>query len=449
MAGPWYVDDRGDPDGVDGDGLSWAASYRRLSNLLAGETIANGEFIYLGHTHVEDATANVTYNFVNGTEVNPIRVISATVGSGSPVVSEAGANLNADAGAFSITVGTGNTAWFGVTITPGNDFKFPSLNIVHRFENCTSNAADLPLSLGLEATVIWVGGSIISADVSSPNIALSAEAALLCRGVTITMGSAGGSEAIVVGITDATRVLFEDCDFSGCTSTMVLGVFTATNNGMLTYRRCKLPSAYVVPSVTAGNNVLRVESCSGTTSTEPFLGLGGQAARDGGQDNTLGTIKTVTVQKRVGGASDGVNDYSWRMEGATGCSFYSPLESPPITYWAEPGAQTVTIHTAIDSDLDTDELWMVVEYPDDSVTNAEPNHVVLSNTKPDPLETPAAVTRDSGSTWDGAGTGTDGGQGQQKLVSSSFNPTVAGPVIIRVYSGSESTFYIDPKPVVS
>ena len=138
------------------------------------------------------------------------------------------------------------------------------------------------------------------------------------------------------------------------------------------------------------------------------------------------------------------------MTALANVSYYAPLESPPITYWAEPGAQTVTIYTADDADLDDDELWMVVEHPDGSVTNAEPDHVVLQNTKPNPLATPAAVARDSGSTWSGSGTGTDGSTGQQKLVSSSFNPTVAGPVIIRVYLAKASAvMYVDPRPAVA
>ena len=116
---------------------------------------------------------------------------------------------------------------------------------------------------------------------------------------------------------------------------------------------------------------------------------------------------------------------------------------------ARPGVQTVQIHTADDVDLLDNELFMIVEHPSTD-TPANPNHVVLQNTKQDPLKSPSAVLRDPGSTWNGVGTGQDGFTGQQILISNGFNPTEAGPVIIRVYCGKpNATFYVDPKPVVA
>jgi hypothetical protein len=218
----------------------------------------------------------------------------------------------------------------------------------------------------------------------------------------------------------------------------------------LVYRRCKLPSTYKIPTLPSANLLLKVESCSGSTSTVPFLGVGGQAARDGGHGSVLGSTKTVIAQARTDGASDGTQGYSWEMTVPATASFFAPLESPPMVCEVAAGVpQTITVHTADDVDLNDDQLWMVVEHPDGSVTNAEPNHTVIM-TKPDPLATPSAVARDSGSTWGGAGTGTDGSTGQQKLVSDVFTPTVAGLAFVRVYLAKASAvMYVDPKPEVN
>ena len=443
MGGPWYVDDGGN----DTTGLSWANAYITLQSLLTAEApLSDGDFIYLGHTHTEGLGSSQTYTFNGGEEDDPIKLISSLVDS-SPPTYQIGAEINITGAGNDIAIGVGNLTWDGIKFTAPDNFTpgaFHDLNVYH---NCEMDVVDLIVFVG-NSQIKWYGGIIDSEDVAFGGFLLGAGTTFLARGTTISFPNSSIG-ICVVSSDNACRVTFEDCDFSGCIDSQPLVSYSpTTSNSIVTFRRCRLPPNYVEPAVIPGNNILIVDSCSDGTSTSPFLGVGGDAGNSVWR-SMMGDVRTVIAQARTGGATDGVNNYSWEMTAGANASLYAPLESPTITFWAVPGAQTVTIHTADDADLNDNELFMVLEHPDTTLTNAEPTHIVLS-TKPVPLATPVAVARDSGSVWSGAGTGTDGSTGQQKLVSSSFNPTVAGPVIIRVYLAKPSAvMYVDRRPVVT
>lgn len=443
----YYVND-------DGSNTSPYDTYAKAAPTLAILETAVAPYggddeIHIGHDHLEGITTPTTYNFANGTELQPIRIISTNTTTDD---FEAGANINTDGvGTDDVIIGTGATVWFGVTLTPTDDFNCGTAFTLHKFFNCTIVATNQPLRLLANAIAVEFHDCTLSSIKTDPQILLAGSRnSVLLRGCTITMASADSAEPILSIPTFSANnfVVFEDCDFSGSTSNMVLAEWSGTDrNSVYTYRRCKLPSAYTMPAIPTGSNILKVESCSGGTSTSPFLGVGGDAGNSAWK-NFIGQTKTVTAQARTGGSSDGVTPFSWEMVANANVSYFSPLESPPMSVWVEPGAQTITVYTAIDTDLKDNELWMVIEHPD-ATAPASANHTVLS-TRVDPLATGVDVTRDSGSTWSGSGTGTDGDEGQQKLVSASFNPSEAGPVIVRVYLAKASAvMYVDPKPEVA
>ncbi len=445
MATTYYVDDGG-------TATAPFDTYAKAANTLAGLITAVTPFavddeIHIGHDHAESTAASVTFAFVNGVEAQPIRIISTNTTSDEY---DEGASITVT-GTSDVNISSGSSVWYGVTFVVGDDFALTLANTVHEFHNCTITATDRCLTVSGETSGRFFGCIFSSADASAPGFSIVAESTLLIRGGSISMGSANSGVGIIVfGSSDSARVTIEDCDLSGCTNDMSLMTPGGGSSKVVHYRRCKLPSAYTMPTMIAENNVLEVESCSGSTSTNPFLGIGGEgtAGGVGGWSDVLGFTKAVVAQKRVGGASDGVNSYSWELNPNTNVSYFAPMVSPPMVYLAVPGSQTVTVHIANDVDLNDDECWMVVEHPDTG-SPASPDHIVLSNTKPNPLATGSAITRDSGSTWEGAGTGTDGSTGQQKLVSSSFNPIEAGPVVIRIYLAKDDTMYVDPREVVT
>ncbi len=439
---PIYVDSNA--SGAD-NGTSWINAYQTLALCETGEApYAVDQEIWLAHDHAESTAGSLAFAFANGTATQPVRLISVNSGTDNY---EAGATITATVSTSDITIGTGASTWLGVTFVTPDNFGFNATTTTHSFYECTFNAADTPMEL--LQTYICIecyDCTIISADTSLPGIVLNrASGHLLIRGGSITMASAASASAMfLANAADSDNILVvEDCDLSGGGTTTANMVLTALNvaslNNTITFRRCKLPASYTTQTM-VGGNVLQIESCSGGTDTVPFLGV------TEWQDQH-GVVQSVTTDVRTGGASDGDQLYAWEMNPVANVSYYAPLESPPIVYWAEAGAQTVTIHIANDVDLDTDQCWITIEHPSEA-TPAEPDHIVLT-TKPAPLVTGNAITRDSGSTWSGAGTGTDGSTGQQKLVSASFNPVEAGPVIIRVYLATDDTMYVDPKPVVA
>ncbi len=445
----YYVDDGGSQTAPYD---TYAKAETTLAALIAAVTpFTAGDEIHIGHDHAESTAGTVTFAFAAGTELQPIRVISTNTGSDAY---QAGASIAITGVENDLNISTGASVWYGVTLTVADNLFFIAEATTHRFVDCVIVVADLLLVMNANwITLEFVDSALSSADATANEMRLSsATTSLIIRGGSVTMGSAGsGLPIFVIGAGDSgNHITVEDCDLSGCTSDLVLVSFNTGHDNRVIFRRCKLPSAYTLPATpTAKRNRIEVESCSGGTSTKPFLGVGGVDGGNAMWRDIKGDVRTATAQHRNGGASDGVNDYSWEMTANANVSYFSPLESPSIVYWAEPGSQTVTIYTANDADLNDNELWMVVEHPD-TATPANPDHIVLSNTKPNPLATPGAVARDAGSTWDGAGTGTDGAAGQQKLVSSSFNPVEAGPVIIRVYLAKASTtMYVDPKPAVA
>ncbi len=449
----YYVDDGGSQTAP-------YDTYAKAETTLAALIAAVGGFtaddeIHAGHDHAEDTAATVELALANGVGSQPVRPISTNTTTDDY---QAGASITVSGAGNDLNLSTGASAWYGFTFVVADNINFVTANSVHRFHACTFTIADRPIVIGAGGiTLLYDDCAIVSTDAGGPSFNIAADGLnLLIRGGSITMGNANSAGPILeFGAGDNNNeVLIEDCDLSGCTSDMSLVSFGASNNNRVTYRRCKLPSAFTIPAVTREGNRIEIESCSGGTSNEAFLGIGGVDGGNGMWRTNRGDIRTATTQKRVGGAKDypdggSGNDYSWELTTSANVSYFAPLESPPLGYIARPGAQTVTIHTADNNDLNDNELFSKVEHPSTDIP-ANPNHVVLQNTKPDPLATPSAVARDAGSVWDGAGTGVDGGEGQQKLASDSFNPTEAGPVITRVYCAKpNTTMYVDAKPEVT
>ena len=449
----YYVDDGGSQTAP-------YDTYAKAETTLAALIAAVGGFtaddeIHAGHDHAENTAGTVELAFASGVGSQPVRIISSNTTSDEY---QAGASIQASGAGNDLNLSTGASDWYGLTFVVADNFGFLTAGSVHRFHECTFTIADRPIVVGVVGiTLEYHNCAIVSTDAGGPSFNFAADGiCILIRGGSITMGNANSAEPILEfgAGDDNNTVLIEDCDLSGCTSDMSLVSFGASNNNRVTYRRCKLPSAYTLPVVTREGNSIKVESCSGGTSTEAFLGIGGVDGGNGMWRDNRGDIRTSTTRARKNGARDWPpgapegNNYSWEVTTSANVSYFAPLELPPIAFWTQPGAQKVIIYTADDVDWDDDELWMVVEHPSTD-TPAEPNHVVLQNTKPEPLATPEVVERDFDSIWAGAGTGTDGSTGQQHLKSSIFNPIEAGPVIARLYCAKPgATFYVDLKPFV-
>ncbi len=407
---------------------------------------AAGDEIRFANNHSEDSGGvAVTYTFANGSPENPIRLISTDFSDDSYLPGARIESINSTNHHINIT--TGNSVWSGFTLISADNLVLGGSPLgLHKFIDCaitiqdnisSSTVSVLGYGMEFEDCVVILQDAGTASRISWTR----GGQRVTFRGGSLSAPNASAGPILLFSSQSSyARILFEDVDLSDWPSGTSLVNNSSSQPGLVAiFRRCKLPVGYVVGTLGPLAN-LEIESCLTSTATVPFLGVTHY-------ENDFGVVEATTTQKRTGGASDGVNDYSWEVTPDSNVNYYAPLELPPIVYWAEEGSQTVTIHIANDVDLDTDECWMTVEHPD-TATPANPEHIVFT-TRPDPLVTGNAIARDSGSVWDGAGTGTDGSTGQQQLVSDAFDPTEAGPVIIRVYLAVNDPMFVDPQPTVT
>jgi len=428
---------------------SWDNAAPTLDHLLTGETIAAADEIWLEDGHVEGAVVSTTYTFTNGTLLDPIKVVSVDKvdDSYSPGATiDVNGTINDDVNIY------GYTTWYGVTLEASDNIALGNgEGDLVKLVDCILNPDDQVAN----STNSYVGRGIVLEDCtvsikdtgSTPSLQLNRNAAsFVMRGgslsapLTVTAGLIICKQALAG---DAQLFLFEDVDLSDWPSGTKLFDNSTDIKNTYIFRRCKLPSGYVLGTLPKLSKLI-IESCSTTTSTVPFLGV--TTYKD-----DWGTVESDVTDYRNGGATDGENEFSWKVT-SNAVTYESPLELPPIGLWVEPGAspKTLTLYIAGANDLTDDKIWAVVESPSEDVP-ANPNHKV-STSRPDPRTTGTnvSVTRDTGSTWEGSNTGVDGGLGQQKITISGIDATEAGPLVVRVYIAAASdTRYIDPKPVIS
>lgn len=163
------------------------------------------------------------------------------------------------------------------------------------------------------------------------------------------------------------------------------------------------------------------------------------------KDEYFGSQNVETTIVRTGGASDGTTSVAWKIDTTANSKWFCPFTSIPIAIWNNTTAATVTVTVygiwgggAVPND---DDIWMELSYMGASGT---PVSTIVTTTKADNLASSSALTSDS-STWGGSTT-------KFKMVAtlSSPQPQMKGPIDITIKAAlASSTFYIDPKPVLS
>lgn len=226
--------------------------------------------------------------------------------------------------------------------------------------------------------------------------------------------------------------MLEGIDLSAAGSGKTIAKMATGNNAnRIRLNRCKL-GASVTKVATTGlpnsSDVVFTRCDNGATNyiTEKY--------------SNYGTQLTETTVVRTGGASDGTQQVSWKISTTSLASFANPFETLPIDIWNDVSGSSVTLTLFIicDSTLNTNDVWLNVEYPSDS---ASPQGAAV-NTKPKFLAATAALTSDS-STWGGS-------TNKYKLVVT-FTPQMKGPVTarVRIAKPSLTGLYVDPKAILS
>jgi hypothetical protein len=228
----------------------------------------------------------------------------------------------------------------------------------------------------------------------------------------------------------------EGVDLSGGNA-FVFNVNPATKRiGRMLAKSCKVPVGTVVARG-AINSSHRYEMmhCESGTPADPSYEM--QVM------DYWGTTTAVAARYRSDGASDKVRSspYSWEMVAtAKALEIYCPHESPPIAGWTDgDGAKefTYTIYFASSATRQDDEFSVELSVPNDDNKSSQ---VKILSSRLDPQSTPANITADGDSTWNGAGVNV-----AQKIVFT-HTPDKPGPIEARLHlMKASATVYVDPK----
>ncbi len=411
------------------NGTSWANAWTDLASAVG---VAAGDIIKIHKTHAQAPGANTTLIFTNGTIAAPVQLICVDKDASDALATGA---IYGPTGANSLNL-QGHIYCDGITFRAGSTLTIAGNNDNYQvFENCIlrhSGGTSISLSGGSgRQDVQLINTTLDFSTATAAGVSFSISTARLrMLGGTISLRA---TQTTAINVPGASQLEFLGVQFSG-TVTNILSVGSVQSQIIL--RDCNLPTFtnQVTGSPTNNQNRwIRFERCVGGTITVPEAGLSYYSDR-------TGSIAGDLAHYRTGGADDGANanPHSWAMTtSANSGNLTTPLMTPNITRWVDAGSQTITVYVASGVTLKDDECWIEVFSPSEAASATA--QAAYRSTRANPLATPAALTTDGTSTWNGAGVGT-----KQKM-SVTIAPTIAGPVLVHVnLAKASTTIYVDP-----
>ena len=427
--------------GVVGNFTGWQAPHALLNNAYAANWGAAGDVFYLATEHAETRATQLTLTNP-GTLAAPCPVYSVTKTTVPP------ASANIAVGASLSTTSTGNLLLSGiydsVTFSAGSGssgasiYPTVSVNTYHRFDNClftinnTGTGAEIFLDYNTFATFVYNNCTF--------TLGSSTAQALRSTGgrnqVYINGGSVVfGANVPTVLFDDVPFMLFvEGLDLSGLGSGKTI-IDGATNKGSAIFKNCKL-----------GASVTKASSPSGLNARKTFINCDSSGTNYIHESyDYSGTQIVETTIVRTGGASDGTTAIAWKITTTSKSTWLIPYKSIPIAIWNDTTASNVTVTVygiwgggAVPTN---DDIWLELDY---FGTSGNPGATLVTTTKANNLASGVALTSDT-STW--------GGSTTKFKIAATFSapqPQHKGPIYITVCAAlASSTFYIDPKPVLS
>jgi hypothetical protein len=415
-----------------GTGADWANAFTTLAGAFSGK--AAGDIFYVADDHAETQASAMTLTSP-GTIASPCKVICVRRSGGSvPPVS---ADLTTTAtitttGANAITVNTGYTHWYGITLSAGSGsttvgtvFSQAGYNLL---ENCTLSAPGT--SNGTNKLHVNNAGQCVELKNSNVNFGAVGDAINVAIGEFSWRGGTLTGAVLTTGLIVSSP---ENCYIEGVDLSLLASgstIFRATTGigrAIAMIKDCKLGSSVTVsatPTVVArlGGAVQMVRCDSGATNyrTEKYA--------------YTGTMTTETTIVRTGGATDGTTAIARKVVTTANAERMYPFELLPISIWNETtgSSVTVTVECRGAAVPNTDEMWMDVEFLG---TSGNPQGSITS-TQADILTTGTACTSSSAS-W-------GGGTSSFKLTAT-VTPQHKGPITAYVKIAKvSSTFYVDP-----
>jgi hypothetical protein len=406
-------------------GTSWTNAYTSLASTTGA---AAGDEIYVHKTHSQDPGATVTYNWSNGTEANPVRILCVDKDASDAL--STGATIAQTVAGRQITL-NGSIYVDGMTFNSADTFTIGTSSKSARYSNCTLGIVVTTNSRSL--TVAGTGASVElhNCTINVNNATGSTLSNTGSGNVLVTRSTINFHASATSGPTGASTgfMEFRGCEIGGATTQFVI----ATAGTQVKASRCKLGSYTNLfstsPAISAWG---MVDECSSSaTVTGPTIGLVGYAT-------DRGTVTGDSGRYRTGGATRDSVNFSWAITpSASAEERIFPIRTPDFSKKVSGGSSvTITAYVAGGAELYDDEVWIELEGPSDSNSVKGYFHssrVAYGTTR-------SALTSDS-STWNGSGVGT------VRKITHTYTPDHSGLLVARVCYAKTSgaAIYVDPQ----
>lgn len=434
--------------GNDGnDGLTWATARATIAGAIP--LMVTGDDLIVADDHVEGGSTNRVWPFP-GTPALPNRLICAVAGQNPPVDQAFTASVRVTVGG-SVTI-TGSVLVYGMKINAGTSTgassptlglsQSTSIDAIQAYNDCELSID----STGASASVVAIGSASTAnaarVRMSWSNVALrmsavgqmvSIQQEFNWRGGKYLAGAAAPSFLFRIGAQGrGAPVLIEGVDFTeiGTATDLFSG---AQANGRAVLRNCLFSPSWtgqiVQGTIDPGFRASLYNCDSGPTRIRTAVAAFG------------GLIRSDTGVIKQGGAADGGQQYSWRIEtngnptsGMTGLEsdeefFIIPTAGSPMTVAIDVLTDGVTLTDA--------DVWLEVQ-------ECGAPKSTFYRTRVAPLGTPKAVAA-SGAIWSSSGMATL----RPQRVSLTFTPQTVGVAFWKITLARPNTvMYVDPKRVV-
>ena len=421
--------------GVVGNFTGWQYPIPRI--FMSNGWAVAGDIVYIASEHAESQAASISTN-LTGSINSPTNYLCVTKTNVPPTSANltTGASITNSGNVTTSLSGSGVYCYFyGITINSGTTGGGISINlgascmVMERcnFNRSGGNGTNSIAGNGADVTCIDCGfGFGNTADTLGNSGVLK----IIGNNTSFT-GSI--PTKLIINSSPGSRAYFDSVDLSGMTS----GI---TNNGApgggcdITFKNCKLYTGTPFASPLNRGAIANVINCDSTTTNyrhEKYMYEGTQ------------TIETTIV--RTGGATNGTTPIAWKIVTGVGCVFTLPFISLPISAWNDTAAssRTITLYGiwgggAVPTNAD---IWFEVNFMGSSAT---PIGSFATCGLANVLAAETNLTTDS-STWGGSTT-----KFKMSVTLSAPQPSMKGPIYITIKAAKvSSTFYIDPKPVIT
>lgn len=422
-------------------GGSWTNAYLTFAQAVTAAT-ANGDFIYVHYTHLDEIGAGTTYTFANN-----VRVISVNKDSNdTPTVMGTSAWIGSSTAQRSITLAGGyNVYFYGMTFRTADWLQFGATDSSHyEFESCYMWNSG-PISGNYPSSMRFGGASNSYIKFINTTFRFSQSTQNFCirqsrlEFEVCNISTAGSAPTTLFDdnfegntqIESAPNVNLVGCDFSHVTGTLV-GNFNGSPKTFV-FSQCKFGNGVTVLAAQTpankGSGVVWLFDCSNTDTHGIF-----------GYYDSFGSCVSDTGIY----FTSGVAGQSWKIVTTANCSYYTPFVTPFVD-WYNNSTTTITPYFEILRDgsttpLQNDEVWgdFFAKTTSGSTQSTEYSDRMTL------LGTPANQTAGGGTDlWTGKGASAWSGKIDSGV---SVIPAEVGHIRGRVCVGEPSiTVYVDPQ----